>query len=123
MRCRPPAGVGSEMTIGHGTSASMISEYQPIRDDTVYMVAVDDRHITMIAAQMGITVRLFRHRYLTFDRDTRKWSLRVTGAYIKGRLARTDAAQLRSLGGTDMRTVEEREDEEWDAQCHKPVIH
>ncbi len=61
------------MTIRHGKSTSVIRQYQPIRDDDVYTVAVDDRCVGTIATRMRITAVWFRRRHLTFDRDTRRW--------------------------------------------------
>jgi len=106
------------MTIRHGKSTSVISNHQPIRDADFYMIAVDDRHVEAIATDMRITVGWFRRRYLTFNRDTNRWSIRVTGAYLKERLAQAEDAHLRRSGGLGTRTDDEREDEQWQAKFH-----
>jgi hypothetical protein len=111
------------MTIRHGKSTNVISQYHPIRDNDVYTIAVDDLYVETIATQMRITVEWFRRRYLTFDRDTQRWSIQVTGADLKERIARADNAHLRSPHGPGITTTEELEDQVWHSRYQKPVTH
>ena len=96
------------MTIRHGPSP-VIASIAFLIDAELYWVPIDPEHADRIATSMRISGAWFRRRYLIFDRVSRQWGITLSGAEIKVRQARADAAYQRTHGGPDLRSENDRD--------------
>ena len=90
----------------------MITSIPALIDAETYWVPIDPQDADRIATSMRISGAWFRRRYLVFDRTTRQWGITITGAQVNIRQARADAAYASKHGGPDLRSAEEREDDD-----------
>lgn len=90
----------------------MITGIPALIDEATYWVPIDPQAADRIATSMRISGAWFRRRYLVFDRTTRQWGITITGAQVKIRQARADAAYASKHDGPGLRSAEEREDDD-----------
>lgn len=101
----------------------MITSIPALIDTETYWVPIDPEHADRIATSMRISGAWFRRRYLVFDRTTRQWGITMTGAEVKIRQARADAAYARKHGGPDLRSEDDRnaDDDAFQLPADRPM--
>ena len=87
----------------------MITSIPSLINKETYWVPIDPQDPDRIATSMRISGAWFRRRYLVFDRVSRQWGITLSGAEIKVRQARADAAYQRTHGGPDLRSENDRD--------------
>ena len=90
----------------------MITSIPAFIDAATDWVPIDPQHADRIATSTLISSAWFRRRYLILDRTNRQWGITITGAQVKIRQARADAAHASKHGGPGLRSAEEREDDD-----------
>lgn len=90
----------------------MITSIPSLIDKETYWVPIDPQDADRIATSMRISGAWFRRRYLVFDGTTRQWGITITGAHVKIRQARADAAYANKHDGPGLQSAEEREDDD-----------